>query len=64
MLSVAHFFVHETMNERYATIDRERHSQFFIGPREARRTCFVTQFSYTQYVIAVFDRETQYIPVE
>lgn len=64
MLRVANFFVHETMNERYATVNRKGHGQFFVSPREARRARFVTQFGYTQHIIAVFDWETQNVPVE
>ena len=64
MLCVTHFFVHETVNERDTAINRERHGQFLVRPSEAGCTRFVAQFSYTQYVFAIFNWETQDISVE
>ncbi len=63
MLCVAHFFVHETVNEGYAAVNRKGHGQFLIGPRKTWSTRFVAQLGYSQHVLAVFDGETQYVPV-
>ena len=64
MLCVAYFFVHETVNERYAAVNRKGSGQLFIGPRKTRRISLVAQFCHTQDVVTVFDWEAENVSVQ
>jgi hypothetical protein len=58
-LGVLDFFVHEAVDDAYATKDTESYCYFFVGGCKLRSIYFVTQLGYSNNFVLVFDWDAQ-----